>query len=30
MNGEMEGEGGSQTLGRACLKCGKVTNLSPV
>ena len=24
------GEGGSQTLGRACLKCGKVTNLSPV
>ena len=22
--------GGSQTLGRACLKCGKVTNLSPV
>ena len=27
---EMEGEGGSQTLGRASLKCGKVTNLSPV
>ena len=24
------GGGGSQTLGRACLKCGKVTNLSPV
>ena len=24
------GEGGSQTLGRASLKCGKVTNLSPV
>ena len=24
------GEGGSQTLGRACLKCGKVMNLSPV
>ena len=24
------GRGGSQTLGRACLKCGKVTNLSPV
>ena len=22
--------GGSQTLGCACLKCGKVTNLSPV
>ena len=21
---------GSQTLGRACLKCGKVTNLSPI
>ena len=27
---ENGGEGGSQTLGRACLKCGKVTNLSPV
>ena len=27
---ENEGEGGSQTLGRASLKCGKVTNLSPV
>ena len=24
------GGGGSQTLGRACLKCGKVMNLSPV
>ena len=24
------GEGGSQSLGRASLKCGKVTNLSPV
>ena len=24
------GEGGSQTLGRASMKCGKVTNLSPV
>ena len=24
------GGGGSQTLGRTCLKCGKVTNLSPV
>ena len=24
------GGGGSQTLGRACLKCGKVTNLSPI
>ena len=24
------GGGGSQTLGRACLKCGKVTKLSPV
>ena len=24
------GDGGSQTLGRTCLKCGKVTNLSPV
>ena len=24
------GEGGSQTLGRACLKCGKVMNLSPI
>ena len=24
------GGGGSQTLGRACLKCGKVTNLSHV
>ena len=24
------GGGGSQTLGCACLKCGKVTNLSPV
>ena len=30
MNGEMEGRGASQTLGRASLKCGKVTNLSPV
>ena len=30
MNGEMDGEGGSQTLGRACLKCGKVMNLSPI
>ena len=24
------GEGGSQILGRACLKCWKVTNLSPI
>ena len=24
------GEGGSQTLGRASLKCGKLMNLSPV
>ena len=24
------GGGGSQTLGRACLKCGKVTNLCPI
>ena len=27
---ENEGEGGSQTLGHGSLKCGKVTNLSPV
>ena len=24
------GGGGSQTLGRACLKCGKVTNFFPI
>ena len=31
MNGKMEGEvRGTMFLGRACLKYGKVTNLSPV